>query len=82
MLGKGAALVLCLGVAGFGAITVAAYQADQIADSTPPESDAAVRGGAGIASARGLIDGEAFGRARGLVVRLVQMLTRLERRFR
>jgi len=35
-----------------------------------------------IASARGLIDGEAFGRARGLVVRLVQMLTRLERRFR
>jgi len=35
-----------------------------------------------IASARGLIDGEAFGRGRGLIVRLVQMLTRLERRFR
>ncbi len=35
-----------------------------------------------IASARELIDGEAFGRARGLVVRLVQMLTKLERRFR
>ncbi|MGE0452044.1 MAG: four helix bundle protein [Vicinamibacteria bacterium] len=35
-----------------------------------------------IAAARGLIEGEAFGRARGLVVRLVQMLSRLERRFR
>lgn len=35
-----------------------------------------------IASARGLIDGEAFGRGRGLIVRLVQMLTKLERRFR
>ena len=35
-----------------------------------------------IASARGLGDAEACARGRGLVVRLVQMLTKLERRFR
>ncbi|MGE0455588.1 MAG: four helix bundle protein [Vicinamibacteria bacterium] len=35
-----------------------------------------------IASARGLADANACSRGRELVVRLVQMLTRLERRFR
>jgi len=35
-----------------------------------------------IAAARGLADAEACARGRALVVRLVQMLSRLERRFR
>jgi len=50
----------------------------QIARGSASECGAVIA----IVAARGLAGAEACGRARGLVVRLVQMLTGLERRFR